>query len=348
MPRSILITGGAGYIGTHILTLLTDPGDTIVVLDNLSSGSRAALDAAQALAKRRLTHFCEGDLATPNALHLLTMLFQRFHFTSVIHLAGLKSVSESQRKPLSYYDTNVTGILHLLRAMSENNCKTLLFSSSATVYAAVANDAPCYENSPVTASSCYGRTKIVCEDILRDVCAADPAWKVISLRYFNPTGAHPSGTLGEAPACGSNKSLMPVLCAVAAGRTPHLTIFGDDYNTPDGTPIRDYVHIMDLAAGHVAALDRIEKELTGFEIFNLGTGIGTSIREIVATMEAVTRTTIPCKIGMRRQGDLGDVYADVSKAKDVLKWRACLNLSRMCQDAWRWDCIRNAKGTGDA
>ena len=342
MPRSILITGGAGYIGTHILTLFTDPEDTIVVLDNLSNSTRASLHAAETLAKRRLTHFCEGDLATPNALHLLTMLFQRFHFTSVIHLAGLKSVSESQRKPLSYYDTNVTGILHLLRAMSENNCKTLIFSSSATVYAPVANDTPCFENGAVTASNCYGRTKIVCEDILRDVCAADPSWKVISLRYFNPTGAHPSGTLGEAPTRGSNEGLMPALCAVAAGRTAHLIIFGDDYDTPDGTPIRDYVHIMDLAAGHVAALNWIEKELKGFEIVNLGTGKGTSIWEIVQTMKDVSGKTIQCKIGMRRTGDLGRVYSDVSKANQVLGWRACLNLYDMCQDAWRWDCMRHA------
>lgn len=337
MPRSILVTGGAGYIGTHILTLLTDAHDTIVVLDDLSNGTRAALDAAEILANRRVTHFCQGDLAAPDALHLLTMLFQRFRFTSVIHLAGRKSVAACQRDPLGYYSTNVVGTLNLVRAMSENDCKTLIFSSSATVYAPRANNAPCYETSPVAASNCYGRTKVMCEDILRDVCAADPAWTVLSLRYFNPAGAHPSGALGEAPAGGPPESLMPALCAVAAGRAPHLTIFGCDYGSPDGTPVRDFVHIMDLASGHVAALRWLDNAPKGFDVFNLGTGAGTSIQQITTAMEMVTGKKIPCKVGTRRPGDLGVVYANVSKAVAVLEWRAVHDLVSICRDAWKWE-----------
>ena len=348
MPRSILVTGGAGYIGTHILTLLTDPHDTLVVLDDLSNGTRAALHAAETLANRRLTHFCQGDLAAPDALHLLTMLFQRYRFTSVIHLAGRKSVAACQRDPLGYYSTNVVGTLNLVRAMAENDCKTLIFSSSATVYAPMADNAPCYETSPVAASNCYGRTKVVCEDILRDVCAADPAWTVLSLRYFNPAGAHPSGTLGEAPAGGPPESLMPALCAVAAGRAPHLTIFGSDYGSPDGTPVRDFVHIMDLAAGHLAGLRWLDNAPRGFDVFNLGTGAGTSIRAMIAAMEEVTGAEIPCEVGARRTGDLGVVYADVRKAADVLEWRAALGVASMCRDAWRWDSAQSALGVGFA
>ena len=343
MPRSILVTGGAGYIGTHVLALLTDAHDTIVVLDDLSTGTRAALYAAEGLASRRLTHFCEGDLAGPDALHLLTMLFHRFRFTCVIHLAGRKSVAHCQRDPLGYYNTNVVGTLNLVRAMAENDCKTLIFSSSATVYAPRPDGAPCYETSPVAASNCYGRTKVVCEDILRDVCAADPAWTVLSLRYFNPAGAHPSGTLGEAPAGGPPESLLPALCAVAAGRAPHLTIFGSDCGSPDGTPVHDFVHIMDLAAGHVAALGWLDNAPKGFDVFNLGTGAGTSIRAMIAAMEEVTGAEIPYEVGTRRAGDLGVVYADVRKAADVLEWRAVLGVASMCRDAWRWDCSARAR-----
>ena len=344
MSNSILITGGTGYIGTHILTLLTHPNDTIVVLDNLSNSMLACMHTAETLAGRRITHFCEGDLAAPNALHMLTMLFQRFRFTRVIHLAGLKSIAACQHDPLGYYHNNITSTLNLVRAMTENNCKTLIFSSSATVYAPLSDNAPCHETSPVAASNCYGRTKVMCEDILRDVCAADPAWTVICLRYFNPVGAHPSGILGQAPATASNESLMSVLCAVAAKRISHLTIFGNDYNTPDGTPIRDYLHIMDLAAGHIAALQWLERAPLGCHTFNLGTGAGTSIHEIVSTMRAVTGQEIPCQIGKRRPGDLGVVYANVDKATKVLQWRADLNLESMCRDAWRW----HAKITNDS
>ena len=347
MPHSILLAGGTGYIGTHILTLLTDPLDTIVILDNLSNSSTTCMHAAETVACRCITHFCEGDLAAPNALHMLTMLFQRFRFTRVIHLAGLKSIPDCQKDPLTYYHTNITSTLNLLRVMAENNCKTLIFSSSATVYAPLTNNTPCYETSPIGPSNCYGRTKVACEDILRDVCQSDPAWTVVALRYFNPVGAHPSGTLGETPADNKRQGIMPGLCDVAAGRKQNFTIFGGNYDTPDGTPMRDYVHIMDLAEGHVAALEWLHKAPTGFHAFNLGTGKATSIHEMVSSMKNVTGRDIPCEMGKRRAGDLGVVFADVNKAANVLEWTARLNVENMCRDAWRWDRVQHAQSAHD-
>ena len=334
MPRSILITGGAGYIGTHILTLLKDPQDTIVVVDNLANGRRTSLNTAQDLANRPLTHFCQGDLSTPDALHLLTMLFQKFQFSIVIHLAAYKSIKGSQKDPISYYHNNVVSTLNLVRAMAENNCKTLIFSSSATVYAPQTDNAPCYEHSSLRASNCYGRTKIICEEILRDLCTADPEWTVISLRYFNPIGAHPSGKLGETISGDSTDGLIPALCAVAAGHAPHITIFGNNYSSHDGSPIRDFVHIMDLAAGHIAALESINNASKGFDVYNLGTGHGSSVKDMIDCMRSVTKKTISLQVGPRRSGDVGVVYANVEKAAVKLRWRAVYDITRMCSDAW--------------
>lgn len=343
MTNSILITGGAGYIGTHILTLLTDPEDTIVVLDNLKNGTREALNAAQELANRKITHFCAADLTDINAMHLLTMLFQRFRFTTVIHLAGFKSARESQYDPFTYYHTNIVSTLNLVRAMAENDCKNLIFSSSATVYAPKDDQTPCSETCQVKASNCYGRTKVMCEHILRDLCFADPEWNVLSLRYFNPVGAHPSSMLGENICLSAPEGLMPALCAVAAGRLPHLTIFGNNYNSQDGTAVRDFLHIMDLASGHIAAMKWLHCSTKGFDVFNLGTGSGTSILEILECMRVVTKKPIPCKVGTRRDGDVGVVYADVNKAATVLGWRASHDLANMCRDAWAWDCAQSEK-----
>lgn len=347
MTRSILITGGAGYIGTHILTLLNDPQDIIVVIDNLVCGTRDALEKAEVLANRKLTHFCQGDLADANAMHLLTMLFQRFRFTIVIHLAAHKSIAASYRDPLTYYNNNVVSTLNLVRAMSENNCKRLIFSSSATVYAPQIKNEPCYETSLVSASSCYGRTKVICENILQDVCSADPEWTVLSLRYFNPVGAHPSGKLSQNIAQDSQEGLMAALCTAAAGRTPEFTIFGNSYNSPDGTPVRDFVHIMDLAAGHIAGIERIDISLNGFDTVNLGTGSGTSIQEMLYCMRTVSKKSIPCRVGPQRTGDIGVVYANVEKASTILRWSAVHDITSMCRDAWASYCAQEHKKDSD-
>ena len=326
--RSILVTGGAGYIGTHVLALLQDPADTVVVLDDMSSGSRADLARAEKIAGRRLTHTCVGDLASEHAMHMLNMLFHRYKFTCVLHLAARKSIGACGDDPLGYYHTNVTGLLNLLGAMAENDCKTLVFSSSAAVYAPSAG--ACAEDSPVGATNCYARTKLMCEDILRDVCAADPAWRVLSLRYFNPAGAHPSGLLRG----GAADALVPALCAAARGHVPFLVVFGTDYpESKDGTPVRDLVHVVDIAEAHVAAL-AAPGCAPGFDVVNLGAGTGVTVLEAITAMEHAACATIPWQSGPRRDGDLAVVYANTDKAARVLGWRATRDLDTLCRDAW--------------
>lgn len=342
MPRSILITGGAGYIGTHIISLLQDPADTIVVLDDFSNSYLEALHGAEKLAGRKLDHIAEGDLAGSDALHLLNMLFHRFSFTCVIHCAGKKNIAECFDNPLNYYHTNVTSTINIVRAMSEHNCKRFIFSSSATVYAPQDNGQPYTENCPILASNPYGRTKVMCEEILRDVSAADKEWSILSLRYFNPVGAHTSVQIGENPRHKS-ASLMSMICEVANGNLQELDVYGGDYLSKNGTAVRDFIHIMDLARGHVDALCFLDDMPSGFEIINLGTGRGINILEVVQQMEQICHKPIPFKITARREGDLGVVYSQVEKANRILKWRAKHNLEDMCKNAWHWSQVLNLK-----
>lgn len=330
MGRHILVTGGAGYIGSHTCVELLQAGYEVTVVDNLSNSKEEALRRVQELAGRPL-EFHRVDLLDRPALE---KVFQRRSFEAVIHFAGLKAPAESVRKPLAYYQNNLTGTLVLCELMAQYGVKDLVFSSSATVYgdlavAPVREDFPCHQQiNP------YGRTKRMIEIILEDVHAADPEWNVALLRYFNPVGAHPSGRIGDDPR-GIPNNLMPVISQVAVGRLPELHIFGGDYPTPDGTGIRDYVHVVDLAIGHLKALDKL-REKPGLVIYNLGTRHGYSVLEMVQTFERVTGKKIPYRIVERRPGDVAISYADVSKAERELGWKAQRSVEEMCADAWRW------------
>lgn len=330
MGRHILVIGGAGYIGSHTCVELLQAGYEVTVVDNLSNSKEEALRRVQELAGRPL-EFHRVDLLDRPALE---KVFQRRSFEAVIHFAGLKAPAESVRKPLAYYQNNLTGTLVLCELMAQYGVKDLVFSSSATVYgdlavAPVREDFPCHQQiNP------YGRTKRMIEIILEDVHAADPEWNVALLRYFNPVGAHPSGRIGDDPR-GIPNNLMPVISQVAVGRLPELHIFGGDYPTPDGTGIRDYVHVVDLAIGHLKALDKL-REKPGLVIYNLGTRHGYSVLEMVQTFERVTGKKIPYRIVERRPGDVAISYADVSKAERELGWKAQRSVEEMCADAWRW------------
>jgi UDP-glucose 4-epimerase len=330
MGRHILVTGGAGYIGSHTCVELLQAGYEVTVVDNLSNSKEEALRRVQELAGKAL-EFHRVDLLDRPALE---KVFQRRPFEAVIHFAGLKAPAESVRKPLAYYQNNLTGTLVLCELMAQYGVKDLVFSSSATVYgdlavAPVREDFPCHQQiNP------YGRTKRMIEIILEDVHAADPEWNVALLRYFNPVGAHPSGRIGDDPR-GIPNNLMPVISQVAVGRLPELHIFGGDYPTPDGTGIRDYVHVVDLAIGHLKALDKL-REKPGLVIYNLGTRHGYSVLEMVQTFERVTGKKIPYRIVERRPGDVAISYADVSKAERELGWKAQRSIEEMCADAWRW------------
>jgi UDP-glucose 4-epimerase len=330
MGRHILVTGGAGYIGSHTCVELLQAGYEVTVVDNLSNSKEEALRRVQELAGSPL-EFHRVDLLDRPALE---KVFQRRPFDAVIHFAGLKAPAESVRKPLAYYQNNLTGTLVLCELMAQYGVKDLVFSSSATVYgdlavAPVREDFPCHQQiNP------YGRTKRMIEIILEDVHAADPEWNVALLRYFNPVGAHPSGRIGDDPR-GIPNNLMPVISQVAVGRLPELYIFGGDYPTPDGTGIRDYVHVVDLAIGHLKALDKL-REKPGLVIYNLGTRHGYSVLEMVQTFERVTGKKIPYRIVERRPGDVAISYADVSKAERELGWKAQRSVEEMCADAWRW------------
>lgn len=264
---------------------------------------------------------------------------------AVVHFAALKAVGESGQKPLEYYENNIGGALGLLRCMADFNCKKIVFSSSATVYGGNAGDDAMTEDSPISATNPYGRTKLYTEEILRDLCKSDPNWSVVNLRYFNPCGAHRSGRIGEDPA-GIPNNLMPYVAKVAVGKLAHLTVFGDDYDTPDGTGVRDYIHVTDLARGHVAAISKLES-LQGELTVNLGTGKGHSVMEMVKAMRMASGAEIPCKIGARRDGDVAVLYAETAKAAEVLGWNAELNLEDMCTDLWRWQ-KNNPNGYRDA
>ncbi|KAL1191864.1 UDP-glucose 4-epimerase 5 [Cardamine amara subsp. amara] len=333
MAKNLLVTGGAGYIGSHTVLQLLLGGYSAVVVDNLNNSSVVSLQRVKKLAAEhgeRLS-FHKVDLRDRPALE---KIFSETKFDAVIHFAGLKAVGESVDKPLLYYNNNLVGTITLLEFMAQHDCKNLVFSSSATVYGSP-KEVPCTEESPISALNPYGRTKLFIEEICRDVYGSDSEWKIILLRYFNPVGAHPSGEIGEDP-LGFPNNLMPFVQQVAVGRRPHLTVFGNDYNTKDGTGVRDYIHVIDLADGHIAALAKLEDSKIGCEVYNLGTGNGTSVLEMVDAFEKASGKKIPLVIAGRRAGDGEVVYASTERAERELNWKAKYGIEEMCRDLWNW------------
>lgn len=327
---AILVTGGAGYIGSHTCVELLQAGYEVVVLDNLSNASEKSLDRVRGITGKEVT-FYKGDILDRD---LLNQIMDRETITCCIHFAGLKAVGESVAKPWEYYNNNIAGTLTLVDVMRQHGVKNIIFSSSATVYG---NPAviPITEECPKgQCTNPYGWTKSMLEQILTDMQKADPEWNVILLRYFNPIGAHPSGTMGENPN-GIPNNLMPYITQVAVGKLKELGVFGNDYDTPDGTGVRDYIHVVDLAIGHVKALKKIE-EKAGLCIYNLGTGVGYSVLDIVKNFEEATGVEIPYVIKPRRAGDIATCYADATKAKEELGWTAQYGIKEMCADSWRW------------
>ncbi|XP_075518061.1 UDP-glucose 4-epimerase GEPI48-like isoform X1 [Primulina tabacum] len=333
MSRSILVTGGAGYIGSHTVLQLLLGGYKAVVVDKLDNSSEIAIKRVQELAGEHGSNltFHEIDLRDKPALE---KLFASEKFEAVIHVAGLKAVGESVKKPLLYYDNNLIGMIVLLEVMAAHGCKKLVFSSSATVYG-WPKVVPCTEESPISATNPYGRTKLFIEEMCRDIYQSDSTWKIILLRYFNPVGAHPSGHIGEDPR-GIPNNLIPFIQQVAVGRRPALTVYGTDYKTTDGTGVRDYIHVVDLADGHIAALKKLADPSVGCEVYNLGSGKGTSVLEMVAAFEKASGKKIPLVMADRRPGDAEIVYAETEKAERELNWKAKYGIQEFCRDQWNW------------
>ena len=325
----ILVTGGTGFIGSHTCVALIAAGHDVSVIDNLYNSRREVLDRIEQISGKRPAFF-EGDVRDRA---FLRMVFAQRPVDAVIHFAGLKAVGESVAQPLAYYDNNLQGLLSVLQTMDAAGCRRMVFSSSATVYGDPAR-VPIDEDFPTTATNPYGWTKLMGEQILRDLGRADPRWNLVLLRYFNPVGAHPSGQIGEDPD-GLPNNLMPFVSQVAVGRLPRLRVFGNDYPTPDGTGVRDYIHVVDLALGHLRALERIA-ELPGVTTVNLGTGRGYSVLEMVKAFEAASGCSVPYDIVDRRPGDVAACWADPSRARELLGWTAERDLQAMCEDAWRW------------
>lgn len=326
---SILVTGGAGFIGSHTVAQLLEKGEELVIVDNFCNSSPEVLDKIKEITNKNFK-FYEVDLLDEEKLE---KVFKENSIESVIHFAGLKAVGESVAKPIEYYHNNITGTLVLLKLMKKYNCKKIVFSSSATVYGNPAS-LPIKEDFPLSTTNPYGSTKLMIEQILQDVCVADANFSVAILRYFNPIGAHESGLIGEVPN-GIPNNVMPYILKVASGEYEALTVFGNDYNTPDGTGVRDYIHVVDLAKGHLKALDKIREE-KGVKIYNLGTGKGYSVLDLVTNFEKVNGVKVNYKIGARRPGDIAACYADPSKARDELGWVAEKGIEEMCRDAWRF------------
>jgi UDP-glucose 4-epimerase len=326
---AILITGGAGYIGSHTSVQMLAAGYEIVIVDNLSNSSQESLKRVEEISGKTFP-FIEADIRDK---HVMRTVFKAHDISAVIHFAGLKAVGESAEKPQLYYDNNVVGSLNLLEVMAEFNVKNIVFSSSATVYGDPAS-VPIKEDFPLSATNPYGRTKLMIEDILRDLHKADNTWRIALLRYFNPIGAHSSGLIGEDPN-GIPNNLLPYVAQVAVGRLAKLRVFGNDYATPDGTGVRDYIHVMDLADGHVVALDYLSKNQRMITV-NLGTGIGYSVLDVVNAFAKSSAKDIPYEILPRRLGDVAINYADASVAKELLGWHASRSLEEMCADTWRW------------
>jgi len=330
----ILVCGGAGYIGSHTCVELAERGHRLVVADNYSNSSprvfaRLAEITGQPLEVR------EVDLREREAVHAL---FQSERFDAVVHFAALKAVGESCERPLDYFDNNITGTIHLLQAMQAAGVWRLVFSSSATVYGDPA-EVPVREDAPLQVTNPYGRSKLVMEQLIADVCTSDSGFQAAILRYFNPVGAHPSGLIGEAPS-GIPNNLMPYVCQVAAGQRAELRVFGGDWPTVDGTGVRDYIHVMDLARAHADALDALERG--GSVTVNLGTGQGVSVLQLVKAFERASGRPVPYRIVERRAGDVAEVYADPARAQVLLGWRAELDVDAMCRDAWRWQSSQSA------
>ncbi|MCP9292852.1 UDP-glucose 4-epimerase GalE [Gracilimonas sediminicola] len=326
---NVLVTGGAGYIGSHTVLELLNEGHQVIVVDNLSNSSEEALKRVQKITGKQLTFYKE-DLLNKNALD---QIFSDHEIDSVIHFAGYKAVGESVEKPLMYYDNNITSTLYLCELMKKHGVKSIVFSSSATVYGDP-HEVPITEDFPLSATNPYGRTKLFIEYILKDLHVADESWNIALLRYFNPVGAHKSGLIGEDPNDIPN-NLMPFVSQVAVGKLEQLSVFGDDYPTPDGTGVRDYIHVVDLAIGHLKALEKLTSD-PGLVIYNLGTGKGTSVLEMVEAFEKASGKEVPYKITPRRPGDIAACYADPSKAEDELGWTAERGIEEMCIDAWKW------------
>ncbi len=326
---SILITGGAGYIGSHTCLCLLNKGYDIVVVDNLDNSSKESLARVTELTGKEIPFYEVDARETEKLIEII----KKHNVDSVIHFAGLKAVGESVRMPLEYYENNLVSTLHLADAMVKTGVKKLIFSSSATVYSAD-NEVPLTESGRLGCSNPYGWTKYMNEQILRDVSVAHPDWSIVLLRYFNPVGAHESGRIGEDPT-GIPNNLMPYVSQTAVGRREYLTVYGDDYDTPDGTGVRDYIHVMDLAEGHVAAVEYAER-FTGCDAINLGTGVGYSVLDMVKAFEEANGVKVPYKIGPRRPGDLATVYSNPEKAEKVLGWKAKRTLVDMCRDLWTW------------
>ena len=329
MTRSVLVTGATGYIGSHTCVCLLEAGWRVIGIDNLSNSSPRVLSHIARITGSELP-FQVLDVRD----HVnLCRLLQREEVSAVIHFAGLKAVGESVNQPLNYFDNNLAGTISLLRALHQHGVRKLVFSSSATVYGEPER-VPITEDAPLSVTNPYGRTKLIIEQCLADLMQSDPEWRIATLRYFNPAGAHESGLLGEDPRDTPN-NLMPYIAQVAVGRREYLTIFGNDYPTPDGTGVRDYIHVMDLARGHLAALERLFRQPESFTV-NLGTGRGVSVLEAVAAFEAACDKKIPVRFSSRRPGDVASCYASPESARELLGWRAEKQLTEMCADHWRW------------
>lgn len=328
MNKEILVTGGTGYIGSHTVVELIEAGYTPIIVDNLSNSSIKVLDRIAQITGTK-PEFYQLDVADKTGLEAI---FAKHDFTAVMHFAGLKAVGESVAKPLEYYRNNLDSSLSLFELMLKHGVNKLIFSSSATVYGTT--PAPCAETDQtgVGITNPYGQTKFMIEQIMKDICVAYPDFQAIALRYFNPIGAHESGLIGEEPN-GIPNNLLPFVLKVATGELPEVKIFGNDYDTPDGTGVRDFIHVVDLAKGHLAALNY---DQAGFSAINLGTGQGNSVLEIIKAVEQAANKTLPTIVAPRRAGDLATIYADVTKAKDELHWQAEKTIAQACEDSWKW------------
>jgi UDP-glucose 4-epimerase len=328
--RTILVTGGAGYIGSHTVLQLLETDHQVIVLDNLCNASSESLNRVEALTGKKITFF-EGDIRDNT---ILEFLFSKHKIDSVIHFAGLKAVGESVEHPIKYYENNVYGTLTLCKAMQAHGVKNLVFSSSATVYGDPV-ELPLREDMPTGyPTNPYGQSKLMVELVLRDVYKSDNSWNIVILRYFNPAGAHPSGRIGEDPN-GIPNNLMPFITQVATGKREFLSIFGDDYDTQDGTGVRDYIHVEDLASGHLKALEKLTENI-GLVTYNLGTGVGYSVLDMVKEFEKQSGKAVPYKIVPRREGDVAACYAEPTLAATGLNWKADKGLAEMCRDSWKW------------
>ncbi len=325
----ILVTGGAGYIGSHTCILLIEAGYNVIVFDNFSNASKESIKRVEKIVGKDIT-LVEGDIRNKDDLH---KVFNAHKIDAVIHFAGLKAVGESAADPLKYYDNNIHGTIVLCEVMTEHHCKSIVFSSSATVYGDP-HTTPIKEDFPLSTTNPYGRSKLFIEEMLKDLYISDDTWKIVLLRYFNPVGAHVSGTIGEDPH-GIPNNLMPFIAQTAVGKREHLNVLGDDYETHDGTGVRDYIHVMDLADGHVKALDKIDT-FDQVMTINLGTGKGYSVLDMVKAFEKASGKRVPYQIAPRRAGDIAECFADPSYAKEILGWEATRSIEEMCEDSWRW------------